>query len=161
MSAQLLSVLKCSVHFDTSGLTRSQQQTSAMLFNILQCSWHLDMSGLTRSQQQTSAMYSFQSIKAWKYQNIEPKRLHHFSVLIRFPLNTGLYVCLHIQTNSTVFALYIYSANREWSDVCTACEHDSITKPSKFLVSCTIFLQHYVGGLLLFFMVIWNQKSIT
>jgi len=101
-------------------LTHSQQQTSAMLFSVLQCSVHFDTSGLTHSQQQTSAMYSFYSIKAWKYKNIEPKRLEHFSILIRFPLNTEIYVCLHIQTNCTVFVLYICSPNREQSDVCTA-----------------------------------------
>ena len=116
---------------------------SAQLFSVLQCSVHLDTSSLTHSQQQTSAMYSFYSIKAWKSQNIEPKTLEHFSIIFRFPLNTGIYVCVHIQTNNTVFALCMYSLNHEHSDVCPACEHHSVTKPSKLLVSCTIFLQCY------------------
>jgi hypothetical protein len=123
--------------------------TCAQLFSALQCSVHLDLSGLTYSQQQTSAMYSCYSIKAWKCQNIEPKPLEHFSILIRFPLNTGIYVCLRNQTNYTVLAQCIYSLNREQSDVCTvctACEQYSVTKPCKLLVSCTIFLQYYVVG---------------
>lgn len=118
----------------------------AQLFSVLQSSVHLDTSGLTHSQQQTSAMNSFYSIKDWKCQNIEPRTLEHFSVLFRFPLNTAIDVCLRIQTNCTVFALYIYSLNCEQSDVCTACEHHNVTKPSKLLVSCTVFLQYYGAG---------------